>query len=448
MNEKKNGILRGKLLLVFLLFCATVLFTGGKMVLAADLPEVDAYAYVVMDANNGEVLFEKNSDKKIYPASVTKLMTAVVALESENAGKSYTASKALLSKVPSVASKAGAKAGVTYTFDDMQKMLLLPSGADGAYLLAYSSYGSMNRFVKKMNQKAKEIGMRYTEYDNPIGLDISDGYHHLSGTAMDYAVLTRYSMGKKEIRTNVSLAKAVLTDGTVVQNTNRFYSEYGRKKNGYEIIGAKTGSTDDAGLCLSAVARDEEGHEVICAYFKGRTNDGLYGGITALFDYTFGQYKKGKISLLAGAWDCRFRESEEIINDYVKQGLIKLSRSGAFYPEKEVTQKQLAALLTRTTKEGMKFKAEKPAKPATLCDYAKLVSSTAIMGVSEKKVNVVKKQESKRELTQEEINALTSVYSEGLVPASLGYDYDRKLTREDIVMLSSSYSIYSSALGD
>lgn len=433
---------------LLLFFFATFFLCREEMVSAAGVPEVDAYAYVVMDANNGEVLLEKNSDKKIYPASVTKLMTAVVALESENYGKNYTASKTLLSRVPSVASKAGARAGVNYTSDDMQKMLLLPSGADGAYLLAYSSYGSMTRFVKKMNEKAAEIGMRYTEYDNPIGLDISDGYNHLSGTAMDYAVLTRYAMGKEEIRKNVRLQSARLSDGLVVTNTNRFYTVYGRKKNGYEIIGAKTGSTDDAGLCLSAVARDAKGHEVICAYFKGKSNDGLYGGITSLFDYTFGQYKKGKIMLSTGAWDCRFRETEGIINSYVEQGIIKLSKAGTLKPDMEATQKQLVVLLNRTTKNEIRFRAEQPRKAATLCDYARLVSPTAIQGISEKKVNVVKRQESRRKLTEEEKNALTTVYSEGLVPKALGYDYDRKLTREEVVWLSSCYSLYVSALAD
>lgn len=435
---KKNHLLFSRLLsciLCAILAAVSVLALPGNSS-AATLPVVDAYAYVIMDANNGEVLFEKNADARLYPASTAKMMTAIVALESDKSGQSFTATKKILSAVPSVASKAGAKAGTTYTFDDMLKMLLLPSGADGAYLLAYATYGSMTRFVAAMNEKAKQLGLNSTVYDNPVGLDISDGYDQLYGTARDYAVLTRYAMANKTIRDIVRLPKAKLSDGLILSNTNRFYTTYKDTTKGYTVIGTKTGSTNDAGICLCATARDEQGHEVICAYFKGASSQSTYTGIRSLLNYTFALQEKSYISLSLGAYDLRFDETEPILNHYLKEGIVKLGKTGAFYPEEPCTRKKLASLCTKACDQEIKFRAEKPDQEASILDFAKMVQKTELTFTTKQSIDIREKQEDKIKLTKKEAQALTTVYEAGLVPEWFGYNYRKILTRREMLILA------------
>lgn len=143
---------------------------------SAAVPSVQAKAYVVMDANSGGVIYKKSMNKKIYPASTVKLMTAIVALENADLDKKITFTKKLRKMIPSDASKLGLKAGTTYSVRQYLNMMLIASDADSATALASGTAGTYENFITLMNDTAKRYGMDRTSFDNPSGLDTGNGF--------------------------------------------------------------------------------------------------------------------------------------------------------------------------------------------------------------------------------------------------------------------------------
>lgn len=304
---------------------------------SAAVPKVQASAYVVMDANSGDVIYKNSMNKKIYPASTAKLMTAIVTIENIDINKRVTFTKNMRKKVPSDASKLDLKTGTAYTVKQYLNMLLIASDADSAMALASGAGISYNKFISLMNSTAKSYGMSKTSFDNPMGLDIGNGYNKMYTSAYDYAVMARHAMSYELIRNIV--AKSTYTvparkgkPSFKIKNSNGFYSTYKLKDKEYKIIGSKTGTTRAAGRVLIATARDEEGHELICAYFGGNSPEALYKGIEKLLDYAFKQYSNNKITLAVGFWDTRFRGSEKIICKHATSGAIPMQANGKFSP--------------------------------------------------------------------------------------------------------------------
>ncbi len=132
---------------------------------------VSAHAYVVMDANSGEIIMSQDADKKIYPASTTKLLTAVVAIENCNLDKEIQVTQSALNKVDVESSIVGLRAGSTYTMEQLLYMLLIVSAGDAAEVIAEEVAGSSEAFATMMNEKAKQIGMTDSYFDNPVGMD-------------------------------------------------------------------------------------------------------------------------------------------------------------------------------------------------------------------------------------------------------------------------------------
>lgn len=324
----------------------------------AAVPSVQAKAYVVMDANSGKVIYKKSMNKKIYPASTVKLMTAIVALENADLDKKITFTKKLRKMVPPDASKLGLKAGTTYSVRQYLNMMLIASDADSATALASGTAGTYERFITLMNDTARSYGMDKTSFDNPSGLDTGNGYTKTYTTAYDFAILARHAMSYEIIRNivskntyNVPARKG--KPSFKIKNTNGFYSTYKLKGKKYSIIGSKTGTTHAAGRVLIATARDESGHELICAYFGGNTSDNLYNGIEKLLDYAYKQYSNGKTSLVASFWDTRFRDSESIICRHATSGIIPMTANGKFNPENIKNQVYTISLINNISGLGM-----------------------------------------------------------------------------------------------
>lgn len=325
---------------------------------SAAVPSVQAKAYVVMDANSGEVIYKKSMNKKIYPASTVKLMTAVVVLENADLDKKITFTKKLRKMVPSDASKLGLKAGTTYSVRQYLNMMLIASDADSAVALASGTAGTYEKFINLMNDTAKSYGMDKTSFDNPSGLDIGNGFNKTYTTAYDFAILARHAMSYEIIRNIVSKSTYNVParkgkSSFKIKNTNAFYSTYKLKDKKYSIIGSKTGTTRAAGCVLIATARDETGNELICAYFGGNTSDNLYNGIEKLLDYAYKQYSNGKTSLMAGFWDTRFRDSGDIICKHATSGTIPMTANGKFNPENIKNQVYTINLINNISGLGM-----------------------------------------------------------------------------------------------
>lgn len=453
---------------------------------AASKPSVHAHAYVIMDANTGKILLSQNATKKIYPASTVKLMTALVVLDKCKTTKKIKITSKMIKSVPYGASKAGIRAGGTYTVNNLLHMLLLPSGADAAMALAYGSYGSVSSFCKAMNQKSKKLGLKKTIFDNPIGLDIGNNYYKTYTTASSFAILARYAMTNPTIRSIVSkpgyrVPKTKNNPSFYIVNTNRFLSTYSYNKKLFTIIGGKTGTTRAAGSVLITSATDNKGHEIICAFFGNINSDYTYSDIKKLLNYTFEQGNAGKLPWKKGFWDVRYRDTEEIIRKYYNMNCFTVSKS--FNPTQKASQKQLLTIINKIANQKLKptdsadtmsildfaiiyYKAKHPVqetpKPTTTPtptenevvsgNAIELTSGSAIevssppvpnaSNTSNKTIAVLKKTcktyKNSSSCTYEELNALSFLIQSKILPSSITKNTNTKITKEQAVLIADS----------
>ena len=154
---------------------------------------------VLLDSSTGKMLYGKNENQKLYPASTTKLLTAVVAIENCNLDREIEVTQAALNKVDVESSIVGLRAGSTYTMEQLLYMLLIVSAGDAAEVIAEEVAGSSEAFATMMNEKAKQIGMTDSYFDNPVGMDWHSNAK-IHSTAHDIAKLTQYAMANYEIR--------------------------------------------------------------------------------------------------------------------------------------------------------------------------------------------------------------------------------------------------------
>ena len=202
---------------------------------------------IMYNLNDDEVIYEKNSNDRVNIASLTKIMTAIVSIENiDDYNKSVLITSDMLKDVTNDLSVAGFKVGDTVTYNDLLYGTLLKSGADATNILAISISGSINNFVELMNNKAKSLGMYNTSFSNTIGIESEKHY----STAKDVAVLLKYAFKNKKFRevfeTEHYENGKYIMDGPLKRiNTD---------ENNY-VVGAKTGYTSKAGLCLASIAK-------------------------------------------------------------------------------------------------------------------------------------------------------------------------------------------------
>lgn len=255
-------------------FVLSILIGSMRFASAEDnwptIDEVQADAYVVIDMNTGNVIMEKNSNERIHPASLTKIITAIVALESFSLDEQITVSKAAAS-LSSSESTIDLIQGETLTFKELLYGMLLSSGNDAAMTLADGYKGGAAAFLAKMNSKSKEIGALNSSWNNPQGITADAHY----STSYDLALITRYALQNdtfsKVVGTGTySMAptnKHPYSGWNVLENTNkllRFQDEYFASDMIYSVSGVKTGTTTAAGSNLITTAHLKNGLEVIC----------------------------------------------------------------------------------------------------------------------------------------------------------------------------------------
>lgn len=213
------------------------------------LNPIHSQSAILIDTN-GKTIASKRKNKKIKPASLTKIMTAIVALEkTDNINTVVAVDTEGINQLKSFdASMAGFKPNSEVTIRELLYGLMLPSGADAAVSLSKAISGNEELFVKEMNNKAKELGMTHTQFTNSYGLDDEDQYT----TVADLALLTNYALKDGDFR-------AIFTSKYFQDERFVFYSTVFEKfgepslKNG-ELLGGKTGYTEKAGLCLVSLA--------------------------------------------------------------------------------------------------------------------------------------------------------------------------------------------------
>lgn len=264
---------------------------------AAAKPKTMAHAYYMIDAESGDKILSSHANKKIYPASTVKLLTALTVLDYADTNQKIKYTKKLRKKIPAEASALNLKTGRVYTVEQYLNMLLIVSDAGSALALAEGTAGSVSKFVEMMNEKAQELGMKHSHFDNPVGLDRGSGYNGTYTTAADFIKVSKAAMEEPVIKKIVAKHKykvqpVGVKKSFVIKNTNAFYGTYKKlvKNKKYKIIGSKTGTTRAAGHCLVATAVDEDGNTVICAFYGNGGYERLYKDIRKLLDYAFSQY--------------------------------------------------------------------------------------------------------------------------------------------------------------
>ena len=255
---------------------AAVLFFNSALVSAA--PAVSAQSALLMDAATGRVLFEHNGDRRSLIASTTKIMTGLLVAEDCALDAEVAVPKeALLTE----GSSMYLKQGEILTVEALLYGLMLHSGNDAAIALAMYHSGSVEAFVQKMNQKAEELSLQDTHFENPHGLDAEGHY----STAYDLAKLTAFAL-ENPVFYEVVSTRTITAAGRTLTNHNRLLRQYDG------CIGVKTGYTRAAGRILVSAA-ERQGRRLICVTIHAPHD---WKDHTALLDYGFGHYREYSVA--------------------------------------------------------------------------------------------------------------------------------------------------------
>lgn len=262
-------------------------------------PSILCQSAVLIDADTGTILAGKDANKKMYPASTTKIMTAILAIEMGNLSDVITVDDQTPYEI--TGSHIALEPGEILTLKDLLYALMLPSANDAAAVIAKHYGGSTEEFVKLMNNKAKELGALNTHFANPHGLHDENHYT----TAADLALITKYAMQNETFRTIVGTKKYEIqptnkkSEVRYFTNLNKMlYCSTSSQINidGRWIsplydgtIGVKTGYTPEAGNCLVACV-EKNGTRLIAVAMKGVSLE-MYEDAHNLFNYGFSDYK-------------------------------------------------------------------------------------------------------------------------------------------------------------
>ncbi|AWI12756.1 D-alanyl-D-alanine carboxypeptidase family protein [Caldifermentibacillus hisashii] len=274
------------MIITALIISATIIPTPGfASEVKVDLAE-NAKSAILIERDTGTVLFEKNSDEKLSPASMTKIMTMLLIMEALEDGKIQWNEKVRTSEY--AASMGGSQVfleeGEEMTVDELLRAISISSANDASVAMAERIAGSEKQFVKMMNQKAKELGLKDTKFQNATGLPAKNHY----SSARDMAILAKELLKHEKITNYTSQYESYLREGTDKKfwlvNTNRLVKFYPG------VDGLKTGFTKEAKYCLTATAKKGD-MRVIAVVFGAPTSKERNKLITEMFDYAFSQYE-------------------------------------------------------------------------------------------------------------------------------------------------------------
>lgn len=280
---------RKKLVSIFIALNLLCMLIFPMSVSALSDDSVTAPSAVLMESSTGKVLYEKNSHEQRPCASVTKVMTLLLVFEAIDEG--HLSLDDTITASEHAASMGGSdiwlETGEEMSCDDMIKATVVASANDAAVALAEHISGSEDAFVEKMNTRAKELGMNDTVFKNCNGLD-EEG--HIT-SANDVALMSRELIKHEKVFDYTSIWLDNLRDGkTQIVNTNKLLKSY----NG--ITGLKTGTTDDAGCCMSATAKRGE-VSLISVVLGCKTGKERFSDAAILLDYGFANISVKELTL-------------------------------------------------------------------------------------------------------------------------------------------------------
>lgn len=250
---------------------------------------------ILMDSSTGKILAGKDINKEVYPASTTKILTAILAIENCSLDEQITASRSAVMCIPSGYSNAGIVEGETISVRDLLDMFLIHSANEIGFIFAEHISGSVEAFSNLMNKKALELGCINTNFTNPSG--IHDVNHYSS--AYDLALITKYCMKNEVFRNIVSKFSCKIAPtnkygeqryykntNNLLDSSNRYYYE--------SAIGVKTGFTSQAKNCLISASKKDGLELIVVALGAEATENGLSGRYVDtinLFNYGYENYK-------------------------------------------------------------------------------------------------------------------------------------------------------------
>lgn len=293
-----------KKLFYVLLILIMILPMLNNISFASEL-NIDSEAALIVEASTGKILYEKNSKEVRYPASTTKVMTALLTLENCELTDTATVSHNALQLVPSGYAIANLQEGEILSIEDLLYALLVKSANEAANVLAEHISGSIEEFSNMMNNRAKELGCENTHFVNPNGVHNEDHY----STAYDLFLIAQEAMKNETFRKMVATPSYTLpatnkysSADRVLSNTNALIhvNNSNRADNYYyeDAIGIKTGYTSEAKNCLIA-ASNRDGLEFITVVLgSGTTEDGLsqrYLDTIHMFDYGYENYTQNTV---------------------------------------------------------------------------------------------------------------------------------------------------------
>ncbi len=257
-----------------------ILCLGGRCLAA---PEVAAPRCILMDAATGTVLYEKEADQPLAPASVTKVMMLLLVMEAIERGQLQWDD--MITASANAAGKGGSQVYLEenerMTVRNMVKCVTVASANDCAAALAEAVAGSETEFVERMNRRAAELQMTNTHFSNCTGLDDEAGADVHYTSARDIAIMSRELLRHPEIRQFTTIWMDTIRDGTFgLTNTNKLVRFYP------DTTGLKTGFTQSAGYCMSASA-SRDGMELIAAVMHCGSSTDRFESAKALLEYGF-----------------------------------------------------------------------------------------------------------------------------------------------------------------
>lgn len=295
---KKNKIFISILILIIILLFSNKVFASEVNI------KVSSPSVILIESKTGNVIYEKNAEEKMYPASTTKIMTAILTLENvQDLNEKATVSYNAVFSVPTDYASNELKVGEELTIEELLYALLVKSSNEAAFVLAEHIAKSNENFASMMNTKAKQLGCTNTNFVNPNGIHNKEHYT----TAKDLSLITKHAMENETFRKIVNTVSHTLpstnkydrADRNLI-TTNDFINK--KSKNYYEYaIGIKTGFTSQAKNCLVAGA-SKDGVELIAVLLGADKTDSNGYSIRdkdakKLFEYVYNNFSKKSISI-------------------------------------------------------------------------------------------------------------------------------------------------------
>lgn len=266
---------------------ASDLCVANEEIIPEDMDALETGAAGLFDLSAKEVLYASNIHEKMYPASITKIMTALVFLENYDGDYSDMVDVTdCVVITESGAQLCGYDEGDQVSVDQLLHGLLIYSGNDAANMIAEYTAGSVDAFVEMMNQRAMELGATNTHFVNPHGLSDSEHYTTVYDLYLIFQKVMQYDKFREIINTQSYEGEYITEDGETKEvswkSTNRFISGDQEAPEGVVVIGGKTGTTTAAGHCLALLSQNNQGTDYISIVLCSEYRDLLYENMTKL----------------------------------------------------------------------------------------------------------------------------------------------------------------------